>query len=103
MALTSSGLAVALAAFVHSFADLFSGFGADLPVLTTFYIELRPYAPYASLVFWVPAIVLLAKRDVRQARRLVNFAGTGTVVFLVLLLLAFLAFYLPILKLGPVV
>ena len=77
MALTSSGLAVALAVLVHSFADLFSGFGADLPVLTTFYIKLGPYAPY--------------------------FAGAGTVVFLVLLLLAFLAFHLPILKLGPVV
>ena len=103
MALTSSGLAVALAALVHGFADLFAGFCPDLPVLTAFYIALGPYAPYASLVVWVPAIVLLAKRNVRQPRRFVNFAGSGAVVFLVLLLLAFLAFYLPILKLGTVV
>ncbi len=105
MAIGSSVLALGLAEIGRNMAELFAGFGTDLPWLTAVYVVISPVAPWLSLAVYVPPLVLLVRRNDFQGNpdSWTRFAIAGFGFFLLLLLLSWVAWYLPIFKLGSVV
>ena len=108
----SSGLVVGsliiyvlLAAFTPGFAELFAGFGADLPRLTQLALEKTHYALVPPLVGAGALMRLWLNRKNGSRMAISTMAVTGIAFgFSVAMVIAwFIAMYLPVFRMGSVV
>ncbi len=105
-ALMFAVIATLLAVFTHrwigSFADLFPNLDI-LPFAFSAALTYAAFAPYLSVVAYLPALMLVLKRSERgSARRWTLVAFFVLLGFLVMLIVSTLAMYLPMLTLGKV-
>ena len=105
MAVGSTVLALAVFLLSRHMAGLFAGFGADLPAFTAAVLAIGPFAPFLSLVNYVPAGLLIARRRRFHGEpdSWAKLSVAGFLVFGLLLIGTWVAMYLPIFKLGSVV
>ncbi len=87
------------------FQDLFRGFGAELPALTSFFLTSYQYYAVLILIGLVPCLSLLWNRNrpVAESNRLFRlvFASFGISFFL--LSVSVVAAYLPVFAIGAVI
>lgn len=103
------GLAVLIAAFIvyyiRGMAELFAGFGADLPVLTRLFIDLGAWILLVPLSGLIPIVLLFAHDEMPEPRMRTLFGWTVAmpVISVGLFIAAMFAMYQPIFEMGSVV
>ena len=100
MAVIASLIAVFTKLWIGSFTDLFRG-RDDLPFVFAAALTYAVFAPYLSVVAYLPALFLVLRRPERgSARRWTLVALFAALGFLIMLILSTLAMYLPVLAGG---
>jgi len=100
LAAVATLIAVFTKFWISSFMDLFRG-RDDLPFAFTAALTYAAFAPYLSVVAYLPAMFLVLKRSERgSARRWTLAAFFAALGFLVMFVVSALAMYLPILAGG---
>ena len=88
-----------------SFANLYSGFGADLPVLTRIYLSSGPWLIGLAIVGFAPSILFALNRSAEQHVRNV-FIGisVGSLLLSAAIFVGWIvASYFPIWKMGATI
>ena len=100
LAVLATLLAVFTKFWIGSFMDLFRG-RDDLPFAFTAALTYAAFAPYLSVVAYLPALLLVLKRsEPGSARRWTLVAFFAALGFLVMLVVSSFAMYLPVLAGG---
>ena len=109
LSITLTGISVAIyfAIFVSArgFEDLFRGFGADLPQITSFFLAYSRFFGVLALIGLVPCVVLLWNRalSVQEGNHLFAIVLVSFGLSLAVMAAFVFAAYLPIFQLGAVV
>jgi type II secretory pathway component PulF len=105
MVIASGFLLFVVYAVVPEFANLFNGFGAELPVFTRLFIATYQFVVLLPLVLIAPYMVRLATRSIalgsEQALR--GYAVRTFLVSVIVVVGCIVAMYLPTWKRGAVI
>jgi len=85
-----------------AFEQLYAGFGADLPAITTILFSVYPLFGLLVLIGLVPCIMLLMDRSRPDADRLMTVIVTSFGLSFVLFAAFMVAMYYPVFKVGAV-
>ena len=90
---------------IRRFADLFAGFGAELPWITAFFVKADVWLLLLPLAGLIPTVLLFNKdeRPIGEIDRMFVAVVVAEASTVLLLFLAVWAMYAPIFKLGAVV
>ncbi len=88
-----------------SFASLFAGFGADLPLLTRLYLASGPWLVVLGIVGFAPPILFALNRQAEQRTRnlFMGWSIGGLLLSMAIFVGWIVASYLPIWKMGAAV
>lgn len=91
--------------YTRGMAELFAGFGADLPAITEFFIDVDAWLLTIPLSGLIPSILLFSndKLPERQMRQLFGWTIALPVISVSLFMVVMYAMYQPIFEMGKAI